>query len=158
PGRSGTGSARTSLRRTRTRRGSRPVRPRRWVRAGRGSRSLRGRPAAAVRIKPAIVAETPHSRPPGPDAATPPRGTRVSAALADPADALGSVFERDAFRGELVADGVGAGEVAVLLGLGALVHERLDTCVGVAGHTASEPRFRCLLQQAEREPSAQQRR
>ena len=40
--------------------------------------------------------------------------------LALPADAVFGVFEEDAGVEELVADGVGAGEVALLFGLGAL--------------------------------------
>ncbi len=53
--------------------------------------------------------------------------------LAFPADAFLGVFEEDAFFEELVADGVGAGEVALLLGLGAFCDQGVDGCVGERG-------------------------
>ncbi len=53
--------------------------------------------------------------------------------LALPADAVLGVLEEDAFFEEVVADGVGAGEVALLLGLGALGDEGVDGGVGEAG-------------------------
>ena len=48
-----------------------------------------------------------------------------------PAHALRRVLEQDALGRELVADGVGAGEVARLLGGDAFVDQRLDA--GVVG-------------------------
>src|SRR3546814_6197170 len=50
-----------------------------------------------------------------------------------PAHALRRVLEHDPFGRELVADGVGAGEVAGLLGRCAFVDQRLDAGVVVAG-------------------------
>ena len=67
-----------------------------------------------------------------------------------PRSAAGGVFEDDACFQELRANGVGAGEVARLLGGAALVHQRLDACIVVTGGTAPEPVGRRLLQQAER--------
>jgi drug/metabolite transporter (DMT)-like permease len=55
---------------------------------------------------------------------------RCGRLLALPADAFFGVFEEDAFFEQLVADGVGAGEVALLLGLGALGDEGVDVGVG----------------------------
>jgi len=49
-----------------------------------------------------------------------------------PADAVFGVFEEDAFFEELVADGVGAGEVALLLGQRAFGDEGVDVGVGEA--------------------------
>ena len=50
--------------------------------------------------------------------------------FAFPADAVFGVFDEDAFGEEVVADGVGAGEVAGLFGLGALGYEGVDVGVG----------------------------
>ncbi len=50
--------------------------------------------------------------------------------LALPADAIFGVFDEDAFGEQVVADGVGAGEVAGLLGLGAFGDESVDVGVG----------------------------
>ncbi len=47
-----------------------------------------------------------------------------------PADAFFAVFDEDAFGEEVVADGVGAGEVAGFFGLGALGYEGVDVGVG----------------------------
>ena len=47
-----------------------------------------------------------------------------------PANAVFAVFEQDAFFEQLIADGVGTGEVALLLGLRALGDEGIDVCVG----------------------------
>src|SRR5690606_21951370 len=71
-------------------------------------------------------------------------------AAALPAHALRRVLEHDAFGSELVADGVGAREIAGLFRCRAFVDQRLDAGVVVAGCTAAEPVGRCLLQQAER--------
>ena len=50
--------------------------------------------------------------------------------LALPADAVLAVLDHDALGQQVVADGVGAGEVAGLLGLGALGDEGVDVGVG----------------------------
>jgi hypothetical protein len=57
---------------------------------------------------------------------------RCKGLLAFPADAVFGVFEEDAFFQELVADGVGAGEVALLLGEGAVGNESVDVRVSEA--------------------------
>ncbi len=49
-----------------------------------------------------------------------------------PADAVFGVFEEDAFFEEVFADGVGAGEVALLFGEGAIGDEGFDGGVGEA--------------------------
>ena len=46
--------------------------------------------------------------------------------LSLPADAFLGVFEEDTFFQEFVADGIGAGEVALLLSLGALGYQGVD--------------------------------
>ena len=56
--------------------------------------------------------------------------TKCFGLFALPADAVLAVFEQDALGEEVVADGVGAGEVAGLLGLGALGDEGVDVGVG----------------------------
>ena len=72
---------------------------------------------------------------------------RRSGAL--PAHALRRVLQQYSFVGELLADRVGTGEVAVLLRFVAFVDQGLDAGVVVAGGTAREPGFVRLLQQAE---------
>src|SRR5690606_6206511 len=106
PGRSGTGNARTSRRRSRI--------PRQWRAAPR-------RPSA-------------------------PSGTWLGS-RPPPAHALRRVLEQDAFAGQLVADGIGAGEVTRLLRGIAFVDQGLDAGgVGAVGAVASEPCGRSLLQ------------
>ena len=82
----------------------------------------------------------------------PATGQGRSAALARPAHALRGVFQHDAFGGQLVADGIGTGEVAGLLGGGTLVDQALDAGIvaAVAGRSA-EPLCRVGLQQAQRQ-------
>src|SRR5699024_1193754 len=78
-------------------------------------------------------------------------GTSVVSTPA-PAHAGRGVFQQHALGGQLVTDGVGAGEVARLLGAGALVDQRLDAGIVVApGAAAGEPPGRILLQQSQRE-------
>ena len=55
---------------------------------------------------------------------------RMGVLLALPKDAVFAVFNDDAFGEEIVADGIGAGEVAATLGLGPLGHQRIDIGVG----------------------------
>src|SRR5690606_17273332 len=81
-------------------------------------------------------------------------GVHGSASL--PAYALRRVLEENALGRELLADGVGAGEVARLLGRRALVHQGLDAGVVVSRGAAREPGRRGLLQEAECAPAGTQ--
>src|SRR5690606_4543583 len=67
-------------------------------------------------------------------------------ALPHPPHALRRVLEQDAFAGELVADGVGAGEISRLLGRGAFLDQGLDADVVLARGAPCEPFVRLLLQ------------
>src|SRR5690606_37802254 len=73
-----------------------------------------------------------------------------------PAHAGGGVFQQHALGGQLVTDRVGTGEVARLLGGGALVDQRLDAGIVPVVAATAEPLRGVLLQQAQRESCAQQ--
>ena len=72
---------------------------------------------------------------------------RGSGAL--PAHAGRSVFQHDAFIGELLADGIGTGKVTCGLGRHALVDQGLDAGIVVGIAAEVEPCSRVLLQQAQ---------
>src|SRR3546814_17703744 len=93
---------------------------------------------------------------PPPNLPLPSQGEGPTLRPALPAPALRRVLEHDPFGRELVADGVGAGEVAGPFRRPALVDQRLDAGVAVPGCTADHPVSRCRLQAPGRLPGAEQ--
>ena len=83
-------------------------------------------------------------------------GRVVSRACATSARPAG-VFQHDAFGGQLVADGVGTGEVARLLGGGTRIDQALDAgIVAVIAGGGAEPLCRIGLQQSQRQAGTEQ--
>src|SRR3546814_15734262 len=87
----------------------------------------------AGRVGAGLLQEQPEPWSPPPNLPLPSQGEGPPLRPSLPADALRRVLEHDPFGRELVADGVGAGEVAGLLGRCAFVDQRLDAGVVVAG-------------------------
>ena len=83
-------------------------------------------------------------------------GSTSSGAL--PAAALRRVFQGNAFVGELLADGVGTGEVAGGLGGHTLLDQCLDAGIVIGADAAREPGFGRLLQQPKGAACGQQLR
>src|SRR3546814_17228538 len=98
----------------------------------------------AGRVGEGCLQDQPEPWAPPPNLPLPSQGEGPTLRPALPAHALRRVLEHDPFGRELVADGVGAGEVAGLFRCRAFVYQRPDAGAVFAGGPPAKPAARCL--------------